>query len=507
MPTEREYKFVVPPGREVPGLADLVAVGDPVVVEQTATYYDTVDLRLTRAGASLRHRSDDGWTVKLPVEGATDAALVRAEHPVAGPPGDPPGAARDLVAARVRTARLTPVARLHTTRERRSLRTLGPADTTGTAGADGAEIGVLTDDRCRAAGAPPSREFREIEFEVAPDAPAAVVAAVVARLRSASGDPDEGSTPLPKVTRALGPLARAEPDVVVPPVGTPATVTGVLRHALAESVQRLVAHDPVARIGEDPEGVHQARVATRRLRSHLRTFRPHLHPVPIRVLRAELGWLAGELGAVRDADVLRDRLRGRLAELDPDDARAARPILDRIDADRAAARERLLAGLRSPRYLALLDRLVAVAGRPPVVPGSDADDLDALRRLVRAPLRRLRLAVATLPDPAPDAALHAIRIHAKRARYAAEVMVPVFGKPARDLARAVTRVQDVLGEHQDAVVAGAWLRATGLALPDPRAAFAAGELAALERVAAAAARDAWPEAWAGASPMRVRRWR
>ncbi|MFO1538516.1 MAG: CYTH domain-containing protein, partial [Actinomycetota bacterium] len=57
MPTEREYKFVVPPGREVPGLADLVAVGDPVVVEQTAVYYDTVDLRLTRAGASLRHRS------------------------------------------------------------------------------------------------------------------------------------------------------------------------------------------------------------------------------------------------------------------------------------------------------------------------------------------------------------------------------------------------------------------------------------------------------------------
>jgi CHAD domain-containing protein len=506
MPTEREYKFAVLVDREVPGLDDLVAVGDPVVVEQTAVYYDTVDLRLTRAGASLRHRSDDGWTVKLPVEGGigigADAALVRAEHPVAGPPGDPPVAARDLVAARVRTARLTPVARLHTTRAQRSLRTLGPADAAAT---DGADVGVLTDDRCRAAGAPGDREFREIELEVAPDAPAAVVAAVVARLRSVSADPDGGSTPLPKVARALGPLARAAPDVVVPPVGTPATVTGVLRHALAESVQRLVVHDPVARIGEDPEGVHQARVATRRLRSHLRTFRSHLHPVPIRVLRAELGWLAGELGAVRDADVLRDRLRTRLEGLDPDDADAAQPILDRIDADRAAARAQLLAGLRSPRYLALLDRLVAVAARPPVVPGPDPDDLDALRRLVRTPWRRLRRAVAGLPDPAPDAALHAIRIHAKRARYAAEVMVPVFGAPARDLARAVTRVQDVLGEHQDAVVAGAWLRTTGRALPDPRAAFAAGELAALERVAAGAARDAWPEAWAGANRPRLRR--
>jgi CHAD domain-containing protein len=494
--TEREYKFAVPTGWALPAFDDLVTVGPAVVVEQTAVYHDTPDLRLARAGASLRHRSDDGWTVKLPEEPSGDDALVRAEHAVAGPPGAPPAAALDLVTGLARTARLVPIARIHTTRERRTLRSAGPA---------APEVGVLTDDRFRVLGGAAPGEFREVEFEVAAGADEAAVAAVAARLRGATGGLGAPS-PVPKVVRALGPRATEPPDVVVHPVGSPATIAGVVRHACSESVHRLVTFDPVARIGDDPEGVHQARVATRRLRSHLRTFRTLLDPDRTRVLREELGWLADELGAVRDADVLLDRLRTRLAGLGPDDARAAEPILGRIVADRAAARERLLAGLRSPRYLALLDRLVETARRPPVVLPPDGDDLDALRRLVATPWRRLRRAVAHLPEPAPDPALHEVRILAKRARYAAEVVVPVFGPPAREFARAVTRVQDVLGEHQDAVVAAAWLRATAATVDDRAAVFAAGELGALERIDADAARAAWPAAWSAASRRRLRRW-
>jgi len=252
--------------------------------------------------------------------------------------------------------------------------------------------------------------------------------------------------------------------------------------------------------------VHQARVATRRLRSHLRTFRAVVEPAWAGSLRDELGWLGDELGAVRDADVLLDRLRARVAALDDPDRDAAQPILDRLAAQQATARAALLEGLRSPRYLGLLERLVDASQHPRIVPWARGDDRETLRALVRRPWRRLRAAVEELPDRPPDPALHAVRIKAKRARYAAEVMEPAFGAPARRLARALTRVQDVLGEHQDAVVAGAWLRSTALGLHDPAAVYAAGELAAAERAAAEAARSEWPRVWRAASRAQLRRW-
>jgi CHAD domain-containing protein len=98
--------------------------------------------------------------------------------------------------------------------------------------------------------------------------------------------------------------------------------------------------------------------------------------------------------------------------------------------------------------------------------------------------------------------LHRVRILAKRARYAAEAVLPVFGKRARAFARAMAAVQDVLGEHQDAVVAGEWLRAhaTGTG------AFVAGELVAIERRAGEDARDEWPRVWASARRKKLRRW-
>jgi CHAD domain-containing protein len=345
--------------------------------------------------------------------------------------------------------------------------------------------------------------FREVELEIAPDAAGDALDDVVTRLRAAGGS---DADPRAKVARALGPAAGDPPDVTTYAVGSPATVDAVIRHALSDAVAKLVDADPVVRIGEDIEGVHQARVATRRLRSHLRTFRALLDPDWAWALREELGWLADELGTVRDADVLLDRLRGRIDALDDHDRAAAQPVLDRIRIDQAAARVDLIDALRSPRYLELLDHLVDAAHRPRVVMRVAEDDGEMLRALVRKPVRRLRGAVAQLPDPAPDAALHAVRILAKRARYAAEVMEPAFGRPARALARALTDVQDVLGEHQDAVVAGAWLRATALTLGDPAAVYVAGELGAVERAAAHAARHDWPETWRAASRPALRRW-
>ena len=493
MPREHEFKFLVPDDFQMPGLDDVVARSGDTVVEQTATYYDTADLRLARAGASLRFRDDDGWTVKLPSDADDDgsAGLIRSEFVFGGRAAAPPMEALELVAALVRTARLAPAARLRTVRRRAELRTEDDA------------VGILTDDDCTVVDGRVGGHFREIELELTDDAPSEAVHGVVARLRNAGATDGE---PLPKVVRALGPTATAPADVVSYAVGEPATVDAVIRHAISDAVAKLVANDPVVRIGKDPEGVHQARVATRRLRSHLRTFRELLEPAWTESLRDELKWLGDELGAVRDADVLLERLEGQVQELDLDDELAAAPLLQRLRDDREAARTVLLDGLRSDRYLELLDRLVDAAQRPRVVMLVGTDHEETLRDLVRKPWRHLRTAVDDLPDPAPDAALHQVRIRAKRARYAAEVVEPAFGKAARKFARAVTEVQDVLGEHQDSVVAAAWLRANALTLHDARAVYVAGELGAMERAAADASRTEWPKVWKRASAKSLRDW-
>jgi CHAD domain-containing protein len=125
---------------------------------------------------------------------------------------------------------------------------------------------------------------------------------------------------------------------------------------------------------------------------------------------------------------------------------------------------------------------------------------------VTKPWKRLRDAVDALEDDPPDEALHEVRIRAKRARYAAEAVAPACGRDARRFAKRMTDVQDVLGEHQDAVVAEQWLRARlGTSASGPML-FVAGELAAAERAAGRAARARFPRVWRRARRGRLRRW-
>src|SRR5207302_9591853 len=131
--------------------------------------------------------------------------------------------------------------------------------------------------------------------------------------------------------------------------------------AISSGVASILKHDIGIRLGGDPEDVHQARVATRRLRSNLRTFQPLLQGEWATGLRDELGWLADQLGSVRDAEVLRDRLREEAEDLPAADARPAGALLRRLDEGVERERERLLATLREQRYVDLLNRLVEAA--------------------------------------------------------------------------------------------------------------------------------------------------
>ena len=300
--------------------------------------------------------------------------------------------------------------------------------------------------------------------------------------------------------------ARLAESIVVDDLDDRAPAAAAIRRAIAVSVRELLRNDPIVRADTDPEGVHHARVATRRLRSDLRTFGPLLDHTWSSGLRDELGWLGSALGDARDVDVLLDRMRERIEDLEATDAGGGASILASLRERDRAAHDAALEALGSERYASLIERLLAAPGDPVFLAEADRAAVDALPGLARRPWKKLRAAVRGARKDPSDAVLHAIRIRAKRARYAAEAVAPVVGPNAAAFAEAVTRLQTVLGEHQDAVVAAAWLHDWSAGHVSRRAAFVAGEIAALEHDAARRARKRWPKEWRRLDRASLRGW-
>ena len=495
---ESEVKLGAGPAFHLPdlsGVVEGVEVSAPEAVRMETVYYDTADLRLARWGVSLRHRAGEGWTLRLPAPAASGAGanmIQRDELIFQGSSKKPPAAAVAIVRAYVRTADLVPVARLSTLRRRVRL-----LDAAGNRLAEVVDDEVSVRDGRRVAA-----RFREIEVEVTSTdhGVVSIVDPVVLRLRGAgAGAPD----PTPKHIRALGPRAMEPPEVAPQPVQPGSPAKDVIKNAFAECIASLLHHDPLVRTSDDPEAIHQARVATRKLRSHLRTFGPLLEPQWVEPLRSELGWLAMGLGAVRDGEVLLERLRERAKTLPEADSRSAASVVRLLADDVANLRKKLMAELDSQRYVDLLERLVMAAHAPDALPEADQPASAVLPPLAAGPWRRLRSAVRALSDKPTDPELHHIRILAKRARYAAEAVAPVAGPAASDFAKMAAKLQTVLGEHQDSVTAQAWLRGSRLS---GRRAFVAGELIAMEHVAAEEAASRWKRVWKALDRKSLREW-
>lgn len=491
---EREVKLSAWPGFRLPDL-DGVAEGARTrrreTIDLDATYYDTPDLRLGRRGITLRHRrrgARETWTLKLPADGGDEDLLARAEIEVSGPPGDVPPEIDLLVAAHVRTASLTRIAHLLTVRRRTVVE--GPGGTP-LAEIDDDEVSVMDGGRVAA-------RFRELEVEVAADVDDEVARRVVDRLGAAGAEP--GGL-VPKVARAVGPRFLDLPEAAEHVLAADPTAGEVVEAALRASTARLLDNHALAVQGDDPEGVHQMRVAARRLRSDLRTFRPLLDRDVTDPLRGELRWLGEVLGAVRDPDVLAEQLRDIAGTvLEPDDDAALDAVLARLDAERDGAVAALHEALGSDRFRQLVDRVVGVAEAPPRRAKADRPAADVLPGLVAGPWTTLRDQVAALGDDPEDAALHEVRKRAKQVRYAAEAVAPAIGKPARRAGKGIKKVQDVLGDHQDTVVAEEWLRGAlaGSEL-STEGAFVVGALVSGERQRRHELREAWPGRWERAS--------
>jgi CHAD domain-containing protein len=275
------------------------------------------------------------------------------------------------------------------------------------------------------------------------------------------------------------------------------------RFAATMDTQLRVLLDQQRRVEDltDPEAVHQMRVAIRRLRVALRVGTDTVGPAADE-LRTELGWLGGELGTVRDLDVLAERLGTAATALGAADADGVGQLLAALHGARVSARATLRTVLDADRYRVLLRALakqvrttatdVHEAPEPTAV--QPADPLSLLDR----PLRKLRRAVAAAGATPSDDRLHMLRIRGKRLRYAAELALGLCErrqrKPLRRLISSAKDLQEVLGDHHDTVTAEAWLRGSGTELPG-RAVLVAGRILERELTLRAAYEAEWPQAW------------
>lgn len=439
---ETELKLSVHASFRVPDLNKLdipSTMEEGPVLHLRAVYHDTEDLRLARSGVTLRYRSGEneaGWTLKLPVDDV--GAAVRDEHTFEGPQGTVPEGAKDLTTAWVRTASLVPVARLTT---RRKVWFVRNEEGSVVAEIDDDEVSILEGRRVVA-------RFREVELESKglDIEPLTQIRDLLIEAGAVHAEP------IPKAVRALGPRATADADIPTAPFRDPKELaTQAIKAAVAGGVRRIIAHDAPTRLGEI-EGVHQMRVGARRLRSDLRTFSTLVETQWAERLSDELAWLADLLGEVRDLDVLQGRLRDTAGGLED----AFAELFATLASRHAAARARLDEGLRSDRYKQLLEMLVDAAREPAFTEPAATPAREVLPSLVRDAWEKLAKEGGGLDRDDEDDAFHSTRIHAKRARYAAEAVAAALGKDGKDaanFAKLVADVQDTLGIHQDTAVA------------------------------------------------------
>jgi CHAD domain-containing protein len=456
-----------------------------------AVYFDTADLRLISAGVTLRRReggSDAGWHLKLPAGKDTREEL---RLPLGGSPHRPPAELVALTRVYARGAVLAPVAEL-TTRRRRWVLT----------DATGRSLAELVDDhvRARTLGAQTTTvAWREVEVELSEHGQRKLLDRIERRLLKVGAQRAGSSSKLGRLLADRLPpaMTASRPDSAQSARSAGEVVLAYLR----TQAQLLRHYDPLVR-RDAPDAVHQMRVAARRMRSALQAFGRVLDREATRELVAELKWVAGELSGARDTEVMAKRFAALLTEvpdelkLGPIDAGFTRSF-QRREAD---ARDVALAALDSDRYLALQDRIDALLAEAPLTARATRKTKRELPKSVRRAYRRVESRMADAENQPTgekrDRALHEARKAAKRLRYATEAVEPALGKPAVRLRKRLKSVQNLLGEHQDAVVSRPVLRELAArAQLEGGNGFPYGLLYAAEAARAERAEHDLPAAW------------
>jgi CHAD domain-containing protein len=511
---EREVKLAADLSFVVPDLSEIVGGATPMPAQDLrTTYYDTSDMRLWERGLTLRHRlGEEGaagkWTLKLPEEGARET-LDRTELSWECRREEMPTEAISLLHGVVRRATLGPIVELTSARTRLALRDSG-----------GSSLGEIDDDIVTVtSGTRKGFTFRQIELEFAsneaPNGPHLdAVDAVLNELKQAGACPDGEE----KLSKSLGLGDGSKLQSRATRKSRTIRLADVVRLSIAQGLDQLLVNDIRLRLNPldlQVRAIHQARVATRRLRSDLKTFSTVLEPVWLDRTKAELKWLGDALGQVRDLDVLAERFFGNDRTIPPkNDEQAA--INSTLERQRTIASLELNEVLDSERYLQLFEHLHHDAAAPPFTLNASTtsdkttslvidDALHVLPSLVLGQWKALRHKVRKAGAYPNVTQLHQIRIASKQLRYAAEAATPVVGDDARRTAKGAERLQTILGEHHDAVAAEEWL---GRSIPrnEGAASFVAGELTVQQQTIQQEMARQWRKAWTKLSRRKVLRW-
>lgn len=469
--TEREDKFDADADFVFPSLTDLAPKGGSIDVSEVqlvSSYYDTADLDLLRRGITLRRRrgdADTGWHAKVPA----DKARTEIRLPLgSGEDAVVPDELADLLVGAALGKPLVPVATLT------SLRRVHVVT-----GAGGAVLAEVADDSVSAdvPGAPGS-VWRELEVELGPAGSEKTLDKAAKVLKSAGATRSASSS---KLHRAL----------TTRPARPSSTPIGVVAAYLDEQAQAIFAGDVYLRRGLDP--IHSTRVAIRRYRSTLRVFADLFDDEQAERFDEELSWYAGLLGEVRDRQVQRARFSAAVHAL-PEEL-VLGPVASRIENDLLAEQIRSRAvvttELDGDRYRDLLTTLTTWSQKLPLVDGAEDVGEKSLTKFARKASKKVARRIDQAIELGDDEALHKARKAAKRARYAAELMQPILGKKeAKAEIKKFKHVQEVLGEHQDSVVAAQTLQKLGrvAGVTPGENGFTFGLLYAREMQAAEAAR-------------------
>ncbi|WP_426998558.1 CHAD domain-containing protein [Pseudarthrobacter sp. N5] len=450
---ETERKYDIDTSTPLPALLDIPGVervAEPVEDRLEAVYFDTASLALASRRITLRRRTggtDYGWHLKIP-------SGPDQRHEIHAPLGQPEAVPEELVGhllVHTRGEDILPIARLAT--QRITHRLYGPG---------GEHLADFADDHVHAEALDHSRpgmDWREWEIELV-HGTGHLFAAAAETLARAGARPAQNDS---KLARALG---DSWPPERVAGTGRPrkkGPAVDVVTAYLGEQIHELLTHDPGVRLGET-DAVHAMRSATRRARSALATYRKLFNKAAGKKIEEDLKWLALILGRARDAEVMRERLRQHIHDLDAADRSG--PVIEPLEHELGTAYnagyKKILKTLGTSRYFRLLEDLETFRDDPPATSLASERARPTTARLVDKAAKRLdrahKAAKHSEDGAAHDAALHRVRKDAKRLRHAAESVAEIHGKRARKLAKAAQRIQRILGDHQDSVMARALLR-------------------------------------------------
>jgi triphosphatase len=462
------------------------------------TYFDTDDWRIHRAGFALRIRSEDGKseaTLKSLRSNSTEMADRReVSETLEGTESESIARSTGPVGTRVHAVSgahpLQPLFEVHTSRQRYAVHAADNEQPLGEIALDETVIS-------RPHGQPQT-SIQRVEVEALTDAHEPLQTLVKA-LRDGCSLESASDSKFSQGLKSVG-LAPAAPAELAPAeVDASMRVDEVALANLRRYLSAWDRHEPGARLGDDPEELHDLRVAGRRLDAILRQFGTYL-PASLVRIRPTLKKVLRTLGNARDLDVALLELEAFSRELSEADQANLEPLNQHLRSERARARTRMLSLLDSSAVQKDFDKLRAglaqpsgVANEAPQVPA-----LEVVANLIRARYKKVRKRANGLTPDSSMESYHATRGSVKKLRYALESVAVILGKPANGMVRSLRRWQERLGVQQDADVAGQRLRALAAAPPKglpPGTLFLMGRLAAHYADRASEARKRHPRAY------------